>query len=290
MASPDAFGLRHFDLQKSEAKEATKMQFNKILLTVLAAMVIAILSANLDAQEMVIDGLIGFWTFDKTTIAGKTVKDLLGNHDGTINGAPEIVAGKIGDALSFDGKDDFVEVKYSESLDLKEAITIEFWFLLKGKSGDNEYPRPVSKGQSTSDNSGYGVWVKDVSGPTDIGFRSVTLAPNDIRAQNVPNYDDDAWHHVMLTYDGKKGKLFVDGNKLVDIDVSGEISQNEEPLHIGDGKNERHFNGLIDEVRIYNQGLSEAEVKQNYEVKSNLLAIEPTGRLTTTWSKIKLGF
>jgi len=267
------------------------MKFQQILSAILVAMVIAVLLANtVYAQEMVIDGLVGFWTFDKTTIAGKNVKDLLGNNDGTINGAPQIVAGKIGDALSFNGKDDFVEVEHDSSLDLKKAITIEFWFLLKGKSGDNDYPRPVSKGQSTSDNDGYGVWVKDISGPNDIGFRSVTLAPNDIRSQNVPNYDDDAWHHVMLTYDGEKGKLFVDGEKLVDIDVDGEISQNKEPLHIGDGRNERHFNGLIDEVRIYNRGLSEDEVKQNYEVKSNFLAVEPTAKLPIIWGKIKSGF
>jgi len=264
------------------------MKFNNRLFTVLVAVVIAILPANaVNAQEMVTNGLVGFWTFDKTTIAGKTVKDLLGNHDGTINGAPGTVAGKIGEALSFDGKADFVEVKHSASLNLKEAITIEFWFSLKGKSGDNDYPRTVSKGQSTSDNSGYGVWVKDTSGATDIGFRSTTLTPNDIRAQNVPNYDDNKWHHVMVTYDGKKGKLFVDGDKLVDIDVSGDLSQNEEPLHIGDGNNERHFNGLIDEVRIYNRGLSEAEVQQNYKVTSNLLAVAPTGKLTTAWGKIK---
>jgi len=265
------------------------MKFNKRLFIVLTAMVIAISSANVvDAQEMVINGLVGFWTFDKTTITGKTVKDMMGNHDGTINGSPGTVAGKIGDALSFDGTADFVEVKHSESLNLKEAITIEFWFLLKGKSGDNDYPRLVSKGQSTSDNNGYGVWVKDISGPTDIGFRSVTLTPNDIRAQNVSNYDDNKWHHVTVTYDGKKGRLFVDGDKLVDIDVSGDVSQNKEPLHIGDGNNERHFNGFIDEVRVYNRGLSEAEVQQNYVVKSNLLAVEPAGKLTTTWSNIKL--
>jgi len=264
------------------------MKFNKLLFIASTAIVITFLSANLlNAQEMVTNGMVGFWTFDETTIVGKSVEDLLGNNHGTINGAPKTVAGKIGDALSFDGKDDFVEVKHSGSLDLKEAISIEFWFLLKGDSVENDYPRLVSKGQSTTDNSGYGVWVKDITGPTDIGFRSATLTPNDIRSQNVPNYGDDAWHHVMVTYDGKKGRLFVDCNKLAELDVSGDISQNKEPLHLGDGNNERHFNGLIDEVRIYNRSLSEVEVKQNYDVKSNRLAVAPTGKLTTMWGKIK---
>ena len=85
-----------------------------------------------------------------------------------------------------------MEIPHHASLDLKKEVTIEFWFLLKGQSGDNEYPRPVSKGQSLEDNSGYGVWGKDTRNPTDIGFRSITLAPKDTRAQGLPNYDDKA--------------------------------------------------------------------------------------------------
>ena len=68
-----------------------------------------------------------------------------------------------------------MEIPHHARLDLKKEVTIEFWFLLKGQSGDNEYPRPVSKGQSLEDNSGYGVWGKDTRNPTDIGFRSIGL-------------------------------------------------------------------------------------------------------------------
>ena len=89
-------------------------------------------------------------------------------------------------------------------------------------SGDNEYPRPVSKGQSLGDNSGYGVWVRDTRNPTDIGFRSVTLAPKDTRAQGLPNYDDKAWHHVLLSINGKQGTLYLDGEAIADQAVKGD--------------------------------------------------------------------
>ena len=62
------------------------------------------------------------------------------------------------------------------------------------------------------------------------------------------------------------------------------MSQNKEPLHIGDGRDERHFNGLIDEVRVYNRGLSEKEVEQNFTIVSNQLPVEAKGKLTTTWA------
>ena len=109
----------------------------------------------------------------------------------------------------------------------------------------------MSKGQSLGGNSGYGVWVRDTRNPTDIGFRSVTLVPKDTRKTGLPSYDNKDWHHVVLAYNGKKGMLYLDGEALVDQAVKGDLSQNKEPLHIGDALNQRHFNGLIDEVRIY---------------------------------------
>ncbi len=94
---------------------------------------------------MVTQNLVGFWSFDQTTIKGQTVNDIWSKNHGT-QGDAESVKGKFGQALSFDGKKDLVEIPHHASLDLKKEVTIEFWFLLKGQSGDNEYPRPVSKG------------------------------------------------------------------------------------------------------------------------------------------------
>ena len=54
--------------------------------------------------EMVTKDLVGFWSFDQTTIRGKTVNDIWSKNHGTIKGAPKSVKGKFGQALSFDGK------------------------------------------------------------------------------------------------------------------------------------------------------------------------------------------
>ena len=81
--------------------------------------------------------------------------------------------------------------------------------------------------------------------------------------------------------------LYLDGEVLLDQLVKGDLSQNEEPLHIGDALNMRHFNGLIDEVRIYNRGLTPAEAKQNFEIKSNNLSVRVAGKITTVWARLK---
>ena len=54
------------------------------------------------------DGLGGHWTFDKADTDAKVAKDALGENDGEIKGAPKIVEGIVGDALSFNGKEDYV--------------------------------------------------------------------------------------------------------------------------------------------------------------------------------------
>ena len=54
------------------------------------------------------DGLGGHWTFDKGDTDAKVAKDALGENDGEIKGAPKIVEGIVGDALSFNGKEDYV--------------------------------------------------------------------------------------------------------------------------------------------------------------------------------------
>ena len=92
---------------------------------------------------------------------------------------------------------------------------------------------------------------------------------------------------MVLAYNGKKDMLYLDGEALVDQAVKGDLSQNKEPLHIGDALNQRHFNGLIDEVRIYNRGLTSAEVKQNFEIKTNSLSVRVAGKMTTAWAKLK---
>ncbi|MCH2576684.1 LamG domain-containing protein [Candidatus Poribacteria bacterium] len=237
--------------------------------------------------EMVTEGLVGFWSFDQETIKGKIVKDIWSKNDGTIKGAPKNVKGKFGQSLSFDGRKDLVKIPHHASLNLKKEVTIEFWFLLQGQSGDNEYPRPVSKGQSLGDNSGYGVWVRDTRNPTDIGFRSATLIPKDTRGQGLPSYDNKSWHHVLLSFNGKQGSLYLDGKSIVDQPVKGDLSQNKEPLHIGDALGMRHFNGLIDEVRVYNRGLTSAEARQNFEIKTNSLSVTVDDKMTTVWAKLR---
>ena len=77
---------------------------------------IILIATNLPAQ-IVEDGLVSYWSFDADKISGKNVTDGTGNYNGTISGNLKKAAGKIGDALEFDGDEtNFVEIDKPEEL------------------------------------------------------------------------------------------------------------------------------------------------------------------------------
>jgi len=84
-------------------------------------------------EPFVTDGLVSFWTFDKEDISGKTVNDIWGDNDGTMVGKPELVDGKIDQALSFNGTSDMVEVPGNDDLTQigTDSVTAEAWIDVK---------------------------------------------------------------------------------------------------------------------------------------------------------------
>lgn len=94
------------------------MMFSKILKLVFALVIIAasVWYTDVANAQMVVDGLVSRWTFDKADIDGKNVKDVQGNNNGTMQGNPKSVEGKIGDALDFDGAADHVVVPSNDNM------------------------------------------------------------------------------------------------------------------------------------------------------------------------------
>ena len=102
------------------------------------------------------------------------------------------------------------------------------------------------------------------------------------------------WTHVAGTYDGRKMVLYLNGIEVGQKPAKGKINIIEDPVGIGNivdagggGKNE-YWSGHIDEVRIWNRGLSEREVKEQMDFEAeDILSVQPKGKLTTTWSVLK---
>ena len=229
-----------------------------------------------------------YFPFDEGT--GNTAKDLSGNNNhGDIDGA-EWVNGKSGKALSFDGGSDSVRVADSDSLDVT-SITIEAWIkpekdLVAGSMTDAGIFHKWNPG-------GYLLYMENMWGTSSLYLPHVNLY---VRSGEHTEWEGGVWYHLAATYDEKKGigKSYVDGVLKSDIAedgltrakgaASGPLEANDKDLLIG--KYNNTFNGIIDEVVIYNRVLTEEEIKQDMN-KGILYAVSPAGRLATTWARIK---
>jgi len=90
----------------------------------------------------------------------------------------------------------------------------------------------------------------------------------------------DTWVHVATVYDGKDHKLYVNGELDASVAKSGAITVNSDSLFIGWVDNNRYFDGVIDDVRIWSRGLPAEELV-------DLLSVSSKDKLATCWAVLK---
>ena len=244
------------------------------------------------------DSLILYLPFDEGE--GDTAFDRtkLGNH-GKLEGGPQWVPGKHGKALEFDGDDDVViiETKDSKELQLHESAgTAECWFLVKGE-GISTAPRLIAKESITNDSCD----CDPMRGGFALKFRkhgkfNLQLSVEEgSRKNNDPNpdagVDNDVWYHAAGTWEEGEHRVYLNG-KLVFEEKGNEalpLKDVDNDLRIGGTfAGLRNFQGIIDEVRVWNRVLSVNEIKDNLKLGfGQILSVSPTGQLTTTWGQIK---
>lgn len=207
------------------------------------------------------EGLVGWWSFDEGT--GTVAKDSSGNaNDGTIYGAT-LVDGKYGKALSFDGVDDYVEVADSRTLNVS-VFTITAWVKLSSYS---EFACPIVDRASVD--GGYALWLRGVA---PVGSPHLNGGNgNDAVAYGL-TVGLNEWTFVAVVFNGSTATFYVN-------DEAGAGIGNYEFRDIGSlttrigqvrwAWSGQYFNGIIDDVRIYNRTLSQTEINgifQNVQV------------------------
>lgn len=242
----------------------------KIFFAVLALAAMAIMA---QAQDFVTDGLIAIYTLDEADIDGDTVKDTSGNgNDATIIGTLSSVEGVIGEALQFDSGPNYVEIP---ALGDWEQVSVECRALTVNLG--HTYQGIISTWQWAAGKvhfkfQGNQIQV-DKNGGVKITFAAV----------------EETWYHIIYTTDTGAGelKLYVDGVLAAEGNSGVELENMNERRIGSEHDDSRYLEGIVDEVRIYDRALDEDEVLQNFEAESNKLAVEPTGKLATTWSQVK---
>ena len=204
--------------------------------------------------------LVGWWMFDEgsETVA---VDSSINGNDGTLQGNPQWVAGKLGGALEGDGNGDYVRVPHSESLNISDAVTISMWL-----SGGIPPDQPMCKA------SGGNAWQSGMAIRLDdnpsrvIDFRGRTSRA--VGLNSVSTVPTDEWYHVAATFDlnapGDNQKIYINGVLDAQKRVEAPLLTNTDDLLIGAdayGTTRWHWQGMIDDVRIYNQALLEGQIQ-----------------------------
>ncbi|RJR22588.1 MAG: DUF2341 domain-containing protein [Nitrospiraceae bacterium] len=179
------------------------------------------------------------------------------NHGTAYNGANTAAEGKYDRGGSFDGANDYINIPHSSSLNPSGAISVELW----AKSDTTNWNK---SGILVSKRNAYILYP--VSGSKTIrfyiydgGWYYATYTPG-------LGFDLKQWHHYAGTYDGSSIKLYVDGTLRANVPHTGSISPDTGPLRIGwdDEMSASYFDGMMDEVAIYDSALTAAEVQAHF--------------------------
>jgi hypothetical protein len=228
----------------------------------LTLFVTAMLAAPATAQDCVEPpaGLVSWWPGDGNA------DDIQGGNDGTLMNGAGFAPGKVGDAFSLDGEDDFVLILDSESLNPTAEITLDAWVLVTDDSGD--VGDIISKDGEDFDRQ-YLIAV----GIGTRRFRPHIGVPSGFAYFNGATLLElGRWYHIAQTYDGSALRLYVDGVLDGSANVSGPIVSTTQPVRIGGGApagtRQVHFRGLIDEVEIFDRALEASEIEAIFDAGS----------------------
>ncbi len=214
----------------------------------------ALATVSTPAGPVVPAGLVLGFSFDAGS--GSSVVDVSGNGNtgALVGGVSWSTAGRYGGALSFNGSSGLVQVASSASLGLSGAMTLSAWI----------DPSVSQSGWRTIMQRQVDAYFLNASNDTGALRPSGggTLGGTVRWVGGTTASPVGAWTHVALTYDGSTLRLFVNGVQAGSMVASGAIQASSSPLWIGGNQPYgEYFNGLIDDVRVYNRALSQTEIQ-----------------------------
>lgn len=201
-------------------------------------------------------GLVAYWRLGEPS--GTTAADSFGSNTGThfggvTPGAAGLLTNDADLAASFDGTNDYVNVPDSAALSPTTAISVEAW--IKPNALDNR--RIASKD--------FILRINPAAEGNALAFLVNIGGSYEPRVSSGVVPALGSVYHVVGTYDSAGGannlKIYVNGDLRASQTRTGTVVDGTGALTIG-GTN--YFNGVIDEVAVYNAALSATQVREHY--------------------------
>lgn len=209
----------------------------------------------------------------------------LGNN-GRVYGATYGATGKFENALSFDGSNDFADFGNAASLRITGNVTLSQWVKF------NQIPTGTTVYATLDKNEagGYGIIANEqIAGGLGrlVTYFHVGGAYKNVGV-NLTSLSAGVWYHVAATYNGTGVAFYLNGNLTESVAASGSITDVASyNLTIGANPGPAYnefFNGMIDEVGVWNRSLSSSEILNMYKRGMNLRFQARTSNDNAVWS------
>jgi hypothetical protein len=244
-----------------------------------AAVTIIFISAGASSAEVV-----AVWLMDEGS--GEEIGDASGNgHTGDFFGDPGWDDGKFGKGVLFHGAPDHIEAPDPDHELTPPNITLMAWIKLDNISGTHSILEQYD-------------WAGDL-GTHVLRTNGANVEFNVIWGVEAPlagggTLTADEWIHVAGTYDGADLTLWIDGEKAGEGKDPQKRALNPSNKSLsfgvrGDTKDIHWMQGIIDEAAIFDEALSQNEIKNIMDngLQSAVLAVSSSGKLATAWGRVK---
>ncbi len=252
----------------------------------ISLIMVGFMCAQVSNAEIDPNTIVGAWLFDET--GGKVAKDSSDNgNDGDLVGGAKWAKGKFGNAIELNGKDAWVTVPEIEPL---EDFTLMKWFNSTGR---------VGLWRCFFNRDGWAAGYVHYQFRPDNKMEMAIHSNAPVRHPGWPDSDFtadkdilDEWFHLAVAYSSndEEVRVYFDG----ELDAEGKwgpLPGEFGPGRIGswDGGG-REWEGLFDEMLLFDVALEADDIQMLMDNGLEAtLAVEPAGKLTTSWGELKLG-
>ena len=180
----------------------------------------------------------------------------------------------------------YVEIPYNDGFNINDGITLAAWVKI-----DHLPLATAYTGIINAKKTNYGPYLLQTSILNGLNVYEFSVYIKGAWDWNISKTEESTdWVHLVGTYDGDTSRIYVNGKLDAEKVLGGKIDDNtEEGVTIGHfyGLAGRWFNGLIDEVAIYNLAISADKVKELYQGATLLKAVDPKSKVVATWGELK---
>ena len=251
----------------------------RLSLLCISLIAISLILTGHSSAKIDLSTCVGMWLLDEGK--GEVARDPSGNgNDGKLMNGPKWVDGKFGKALEFDGSDDYVEMPNDSGLPSgAQERTISAWAKVD----------TFKNGRIFS----YGAWSQ--GNAFDLieqkAHKFMIIGHTNNYSTTKIDFSTGDWYHIAAVLEAGNLTFYYNGIKDSTQSVQLNTVLRNDTLRIGNGVGDidQWFDGIIDEVAIFNVALTEDDIKSIMtRGLSSISAVSPSGKLATNWGAIKI--